>query len=252
VLQAATRSGHDQVVQWLLEKGADVNARSGDSCSALLLASSGGHDQIVQRLLKEGADVNPQGGYYGSAIQAAVGEGHDQIVQWLLGKGADVNTQGGHYGSALQAAVVKGHGQVVERLLERGAAKGRLMLMLRADPTTMLCRRLKLMAMNKSSSCRNRTNGVLRHYLINCFFGRALAYLWPVLKTSTIQPEISFKNESDCKKLKIRLRLKNGHEPQAALFKTKKQQGIPTKAVTQSRIGFGKEASLKNTLNQET
>ena len=143
-LQAAAHS-----VQWLLEKGANVNARSGDSCSALLLASSGGHDQIVQQLLKERANVNPQGRYYGSAIQAAVGEGHDQIVQWLLRKGADVNTQGGHYGSALQAAVVKGHGQIVERLLERGLRK----LMLRADPATMLCRRLKLMAMNKSSSC---------------------------------------------------------------------------------------------------
>jgi ankyrin repeat protein len=80
--------------------------------------------------------------------RAASHRGHDQIVQLLLEAGADINAQCGCHGSALQVAIVKGHGQIVERLLERGPDVNAP-----ADPTTMLCRRLKLMAMNKSSSC---------------------------------------------------------------------------------------------------
>lgn len=34
-----------------------------------------GHEQIVQRLLEKGADVNAQGGRYGNALQAASAEG---------------------------------------------------------------------------------------------------------------------------------------------------------------------------------
>jgi len=66
---------------------------------------------------------------------------------------------------------------------------------------------------------------------------------------STKQPE----NESDHKKPKLIWMnwLENGHKPhrQAALLKTRKWQGIPRRAVTQSSIGFRKEAGPKNTLN---
>jgi hypothetical protein len=50
----------------------------GEYGSALYAA---GHDQIIQRLLEKGADVNAQCGYYGSALQTASCEGHDQIVR---------------------------------------------------------------------------------------------------------------------------------------------------------------------------
>jgi len=127
-LQAASAKGHDQVVQMLLAKGADVNAQGGSYGNALQAASAGGHDQVVQMLLAKGADVNAQGGFYGNALQAASAGGHDQVVQMLLAKEADVNAQGGKYDNALQAASAEGHDQVVQMLLAKGAdvnAQGR-------------------------------------------------------------------------------------------------------------------------------
>ena len=150
-LQAASSSGHENIVRLLLEKGADVNLQGGFYGSALQAASFHGHKNFVRLLLEKGAETNMQGGYYGSALQAAsrrghchyrgaVGEGsgyekprrklwhcsgccgsegHDAVVRLLLEKGAGMNVQGEYYGSAFQAASLGGHEAIVGLLLEK-------------------------------------------------------------------------------------------------------------------------------------
>ncbi|KAJ7241249.1 ankyrin repeat-containing domain protein [Mycena rebaudengoi] len=115
------RGSHREIVQLLLENGADVNLWGGYYETTLQAASQYGRMEIVQSLLVYGADVNAQGGKYGTALQAASVEGHMEVVQLLLENGADVNTQGGRYGTALQATLLKGHVKVVQLLLEHGA-----------------------------------------------------------------------------------------------------------------------------------
>jgi ankyrin repeat protein len=50
-----------------------------------------GNEQIVNLLLEKGADVNAQGGKYGTAFQAAFHCGNEKIINMLVRKGADVN-----------------------------------------------------------------------------------------------------------------------------------------------------------------
>ncbi|THW55950.1 hypothetical protein D6D19_10657, partial [Aureobasidium pullulans] len=116
---AASAEGNDEIVQLLLDRGADVNAPGGCYNNALYAASAYGHDEIVQMLLDKGADVNAQGGYYGNVLQAASARGHDKTVQLLLEKGADVNAQGGEYGNALQAASAYGHDEIMQTDADR-------------------------------------------------------------------------------------------------------------------------------------
>ncbi|KAH7190109.1 ankyrin repeat protein [Fusarium oxysporum] len=137
-LQAASAGGHIQVVERLLEAGANVNAAAAADRgrTALQAASAGGHIQVVERLLEAGANVNAAAAarYGRTALQAASAVGHIQVVERLLeaganvvdrllNAGADVNAAAAaeEGRTALQAASEGGHIQVVERLLEAGA-----------------------------------------------------------------------------------------------------------------------------------
>lgn len=49
-------------------------------CNALQAASLGDHNQVIQMLLDNGADINIQDERYGNALQAASSEGYDQVM----------------------------------------------------------------------------------------------------------------------------------------------------------------------------
>ena len=117
----ASEYGHKEVVETLLQHGADVNAQGGICGNALQAASQNGHEKMVQLLLQWGADVNAQGGLYDNALQAACQYSHDKVMEILLQYGADVNAQGGLDGNALQTASAIGHEKVVQLLLQWGA-----------------------------------------------------------------------------------------------------------------------------------
>ncbi len=54
--QVVMGKGHAGIVQTLLAKGADVNAKDNDGGTALIMASQEGHAGIIQTLLAKGAD----------------------------------------------------------------------------------------------------------------------------------------------------------------------------------------------------
>jgi len=92
-LQIACDSGKLDVVKFLLKNGADVNKAENDPDTPLLIACNNGHLDIVKLLLsKEGVDVNKEDSLGQTPLLIACGNGHLDIVKLLLEKeGVDVN-----------------------------------------------------------------------------------------------------------------------------------------------------------------
>ncbi|KAH7010053.1 hypothetical protein EDB80DRAFT_714408 [Ilyonectria destructans] len=114
-LRQATEFGYPDLVERLIQAGAEVNEPHGRA--ALHVAFEFGHLDIVEMLLQAGADVNPSEGW--KPLQAAAEGGHLDIVETLLQAGADVNPR--DEWCPLQAAARFGYLDVVERLLQAGA-----------------------------------------------------------------------------------------------------------------------------------
>lgn len=120
-LQAAAYEGNKEVVELLLEKGADVNVKRGEFGPALAAAAFKGHKEIAELLLQNGANPNIIAGFYETALHAAVFGGSEEIVELLIEKGADINIVAKDFGTALQTASSDGHQKMVDLLLQKGA-----------------------------------------------------------------------------------------------------------------------------------
>jgi ankyrin repeat protein len=82
----ASAKGHIVVVQALLAKGADVNAKRNDGTTALMQASFNGQIKVVQALLDKRADVNAKESHGWTALMCAAG--HQEVMQLLKSAGA--------------------------------------------------------------------------------------------------------------------------------------------------------------------
>jgi hypothetical protein len=71
----------------------DVNHVAGKYEFPLQVAASKGDNDMVNLLIDKGANPNLKGGYYGTALQAAVERGYERVVENLLQAGADPNCE---------------------------------------------------------------------------------------------------------------------------------------------------------------
>ena len=103
---AAAKYGQVNAVKFLLRNGVTPNVQVENGVAALHAAAFTPEDdiQIVELLLNAGADVNIHGGLFGSALQAAAMSGKAKAVRLLLEHGALPNYARGTYGTALEIA----------------------------------------------------------------------------------------------------------------------------------------------------
>ena len=106
------QNGYNILVNFLIEKGVNVNAQNN---LALIYACQNDYPRIVQLLINNGADVNAQDTL--SLIAASL-EGYYEIVEILVNSGANVNAQNSE---ALILASLYGRYEVVKFLIDNGA-----------------------------------------------------------------------------------------------------------------------------------
>lgn len=114
VIALAAVFGHSQLVHYLFENGADVNAAAmnGTGYNALTGAVASGHSEIVAWLLANGADANYRYGPGYSPSLTAAANGHLEILKTLVEHGGDLQAQTDDGKTALDFAQERGHPEV--------------------------------------------------------------------------------------------------------------------------------------------
>ena len=87
LIYAATNN-QIEVMRYLIEVGADVNAESPNGTTALMMAARGGHVEAVKLLLARGAEVNRRNQGGATALSWARRGGFDVIDNALTDRGA--------------------------------------------------------------------------------------------------------------------------------------------------------------------
>ena len=173
-LMWAVSQRHPEIVKLLLDRGADLRARTAvrtltvmldqgppgvktakehahqieaGGSTALLFAATSGDLESARVLLDRGADVNDTAADGNSALVLAAFSGHGPVARLLLERGADPNAAGAGY-AALHAAVLRGDAETVQALLATGA-----------DPNVQLTRGSPVRRFGSQWALPNNLNG---------------------------------------------------------------------------------------------
>lgn len=159
-LHSAAFGGHLEVVEFLLEKGAEIEAANGGGFTPLHLATFAGHREVVELLLDQGAninalnekmgatvldfaftrdlqsgtldlapfliekgaefDVNKKNRFGYTTLDMAIVFGHTQAADYLIGLGADINSLRGDGNTPLTNAIKRGRPEIAKLLIEKG------------------------------------------------------------------------------------------------------------------------------------
>ncbi|MDG4595590.1 MAG: ankyrin repeat domain-containing protein [Candidatus Contendobacter sp.] len=110
-------------VKELIQQGVDINAPDASGDVPLIMAAYEGHTEIVQALLEVGADVTAvDPGMKATALHAAAYAGRTEAARLLIAYRIDINKQGPYNGyTALHDAIWQNHLETAKVIIEAGA-----------------------------------------------------------------------------------------------------------------------------------
>jgi tetratricopeptide (TPR) repeat protein len=115
-LMLAAWKGQRAAMQWLLERGAEPNRsnRAEREWTALHYAVFAGHAELTERLLAAGADVNARSTNGSTVVMMAAREGHETIAQRLMAAGANPAMKNDFEEDAVSWAMRQGHYRIAQ------------------------------------------------------------------------------------------------------------------------------------------
>lgn len=114
----ASQGGYTDVVELLLQNGANHTLSCGKYVTALELAATDGCVGAVESLLRHGADPNPRD-IADPALNRAVVEGHIDVVRTLLDHGAGIRVESSTtYLTLFLQAIAANRADIVKLLLQ--------------------------------------------------------------------------------------------------------------------------------------
>ena len=131
-LMIAADYGYTEIAKLLIERGADINAKSRRSevwegrCTPLFNACEAGRHLVVKLLLESGADPDCISQSWFTPLSNAILGKKKQIVDYLLEHGANPNGPAKCFMSPLESAATNNDVVMVKDLLQRGADPNRI------------------------------------------------------------------------------------------------------------------------------
>ena len=120
-LHGASSLGYTEMIQYLVENGAAIDARDRRGCTPLVSAAAWGHKAAVEMLLAHKASIDLADDLGRTPLHWALRLGRGDVAELLCARGADQNAKT-HLGvSQLMCAAAGGCLPILERLLTSGA-----------------------------------------------------------------------------------------------------------------------------------
>jgi ankyrin repeat protein len=107
-------------IQFLIDRGANVNRADHNGCTPLFLATEQGHLAVIKLLIERGADVNKYIGHGLTPLHNAGCNGRLSTAKLLLENGADGNITANEDNTPPKFACQNGHHVIAKLLIEKG------------------------------------------------------------------------------------------------------------------------------------
>ncbi|WP_257281820.1 ankyrin repeat domain-containing protein [Endozoicomonas sp. ISHI1] len=120
-LVLASCQGHKEIVERLINAGANLNVRTKNGATPLYIAAEMGHTDIATLLIESGADLNACTKDGTTPLLIAAQKGNIDIVKLLIEAGADLNADLWDGTTPLLIPVGEGYIDCVEALADAGA-----------------------------------------------------------------------------------------------------------------------------------
>jgi ankyrin repeat protein len=120
-LHAAALQGHLEIVKYFIENKADIGAQDQEGQTPLHFAASEGHLEVVKCLIENKADIGAKTQQRVISLHVAARNGHLEIVKYLIENKADIEAKTPQGNTSLHFAASEGHLEVVKCLIENKA-----------------------------------------------------------------------------------------------------------------------------------
>ncbi|CAB3222331.1 unnamed protein product [Arctia plantaginis] len=121
-LTLACAGGHEDLVELLLLRGADIEHRDKKGFTPLILAATAGHEKIVEILLNHGADIEAQSERTkDTPLSLACSGGRYEVVELILSRGANKEHRNVSDYTPLSLAASGGYVNIIRLLLTHQA-----------------------------------------------------------------------------------------------------------------------------------
>ena len=109
--------GKDDILQLLIENGADINAKDNQGNSPIYIAVKNNEIRILRILIEKGADINAKNNLGQSPLHLAVELNNFNYTQVLILSHADINTLDANRNSPIHIAIKNGNIEIMKYLI---------------------------------------------------------------------------------------------------------------------------------------